>query len=154
MNYSEIFKKIRADLGGVSQAELAKTIGIASSAVSQWERGAYVPTKASLRKVIQVLALPQDYFVGCEPAPKPEKRKKNDEGPKHVILHHTPKSKNEFKFMRKLKEDYGLKCSNLKDMIVEKEKEIMELKGRMEMLNNFIGDMNKCMEEDPNADKS
>jgi hypothetical protein len=30
----------------------------------------------------------------------------------------------------------------------------MELKGRMEMLNNFIGDMNKCMEEDPNADKS
>ncbi|MGN6674593.1 MAG: helix-turn-helix domain-containing protein [Thermomicrobiales bacterium] len=52
---------------GLSQAELARTIGVADAQVSRWRRGQVVPTVRSLQRIADTFAVPRgtlDHLAG------------------------------------------------------------------------------------------
>lgn len=66
--FGERLKAVRA-LAGVSQAALAKSIGVEISTISRWERDFYVPDLASLTSLtrefqIHLPEITSDVFLG------------------------------------------------------------------------------------------
>lgn len=53
IDYPATIIRIRAELG-LSQTELAETLGVSFTSVNRWENGKYEPTKAT-KKRIEVL---------------------------------------------------------------------------------------------------
>jgi transcriptional regulator with XRE-family HTH domain len=55
---------------GISQRDLAKSLGITHAAISQWEDGATQPTQENLAKVVDLFGLTMEKFYGRIPAAK------------------------------------------------------------------------------------
>lgn len=53
---------------GLSQEELAHTLGVTRQAVSKWETGKSVPDTENIRALAAALAVSADYFLGEETA--------------------------------------------------------------------------------------
>lgn len=89
MTYAQKLKELRKKMGNISMAELARKTGFNASVISKWENNDYTPTKAKLNKLISILKLPQDYFVGCTLGEKVKKEIPQKVQPKKVVVHHT-----------------------------------------------------------------
>lgn len=62
----ERIKKLRK-IKGLTQTELAERIGVSRTAIYDWERGAYMPEGANLRKLAEILDTTVGYLVGETP---------------------------------------------------------------------------------------
>ena len=63
---NERIKKLRK-IKGLTQTELAERIGVSRTAIYDWERGAYMPEGANLRKLAEMLDTTVGYLVGETP---------------------------------------------------------------------------------------
>lgn len=63
---NERIKKLRK-IKGLTQTELAECIGVSRTAIYDWERGAYMPEGANLRKLAEALDTTVGYLVGETP---------------------------------------------------------------------------------------
>jgi DNA-binding XRE family transcriptional regulator len=61
MRVGKIIRKRRRDLD-LSQADLAKKIGVSKNNVCAWERGKYSPSGESLLKIMELLSLKLEDF--------------------------------------------------------------------------------------------
>ena len=59
--FSEILKKLR---GTMSQAELAKHLGVTQQAVGRWERQLNMPDYETLKKIASFFNVTTDYLLG------------------------------------------------------------------------------------------
>jgi transcriptional regulator with XRE-family HTH domain len=71
---SERIVRWRESRDGLTQAALAKKIGISPSAVAQWELGQTVPTTDNLAKIAKALGVSLAAFWGDPPKKKREAR--------------------------------------------------------------------------------
>lgn len=63
-------------IAGLSQEELARNLGLSTSAVRKWESGAGSPYPKTLKKIAEVTGKPISFFTGRpedDPAPEPER---------------------------------------------------------------------------------
>ena len=58
-----ILKKLREE-HGLSQAELARRIGVGQSTVGMWENGKNKPEFSNLEKLSEIFGVPTDYLIG------------------------------------------------------------------------------------------
>lgn len=49
---------------GLTQSELAKRLGVATSSVSYWETDSFEPTSDSLKKLARLFGCTTDYLLG------------------------------------------------------------------------------------------
>lgn len=63
MNFGETLKNLMTD-GGVSQQELAKSIGYSQRAVSKWVNGESEPAESAIRKCALYFGVSSDYLIG------------------------------------------------------------------------------------------
>ena len=57
---------------GLSQAGLAKLLGVSAASVSQWESGEKRPRKDNLERMSEVLGVSVDYLLGKQENPSHE----------------------------------------------------------------------------------
>jgi transcriptional regulator with XRE-family HTH domain len=137
MEFKDKIKELRVKLN-LSQVKFAEKLSFGPGTVNHYERGNSNPPKENLKEIIRVYELPQDYFIGCyfdkENRPK-KKKEKIEEGPRHVILHHTPK-----------KYDPSIEDAKIKKIIVGLEEEISKLKIRIELLSEIAEKIKKISE--------
>lgn len=62
--------KILRERENLSQAELARQMGISQTQISRWERGDVVPASDALRAVAQQFNVTADYLLGLVDSPK------------------------------------------------------------------------------------
>lgn len=58
--------RMARELAGLSQGKLGEVVGVTAAAVSQYERGAAVPTAGAIGSLAQHLAVPEKFFAGGE----------------------------------------------------------------------------------------
>jgi XRE family transcriptional regulator, regulator of sulfur utilization len=77
MNLGQSIKIIRNQLG-LSQEELSRRTGISQTSISHIENGVKSPTKRTLKKICEVLEVPEAviYIMAMEDSDVPESRKK------------------------------------------------------------------------------
>ena len=61
--YVERIKQLRQE-DGISQRELAKRVGVSSSAITYWEMGARVPNALAVIKLAEYFQVSSDYILG------------------------------------------------------------------------------------------
>lgn len=61
-------RKVRLEVLGLSQGELARVLGLDQMTVSRWERGISVPRPATLRQIAKLASLPISWFYEEEAA--------------------------------------------------------------------------------------
>ena len=66
-------KEVRLN-AGLSQKQVAKTIGVAAPTVSQWESGIANPTNKNLVKLAQLYGVSTDYLLSQETKKEPAPR--------------------------------------------------------------------------------
>lgn len=54
---------------GMSQADLARRLGVNRALISGYERGKFSPSEAQLMKLADVFGVTTDYLLGRHPAP-------------------------------------------------------------------------------------
>lgn len=65
MNIGGKVKELRKALGGISQAELAKRLGLTANAVAAWEQGVREPDEINCLRLSRLAEGPlSDYFAG------------------------------------------------------------------------------------------
>lgn len=67
VSFTETLKRLRLD-AGLTQADLAKMLGVTRNAVSQWEAGTTQPATKHLPKLATILKVPLDHLVASTPA--------------------------------------------------------------------------------------
>ncbi len=65
---SEIIKKLR-EQNNITQADLAKAIGVTTSAVSAWEKGINEPRMGAVHKIALYFNVTKSYLVNDENSP-------------------------------------------------------------------------------------
>ena len=63
--FSEMLRKLRADKG-ITQAQLAKEIGVSKSSINMYERGEREPSYSTLQKISQYFNISTDALLGNE----------------------------------------------------------------------------------------
>ncbi|MDE5602277.1 MAG: helix-turn-helix domain-containing protein [Clostridia bacterium] len=61
--YVERIKQLRVE-DGLSQAQLAKAVGISQSAIAVWELGARTPSADAIIKLAEYFGVTADYILG------------------------------------------------------------------------------------------
>ncbi|MDD2371488.1 MAG: helix-turn-helix transcriptional regulator [Firmicutes bacterium] len=65
---SDRIKKLR-EKNNITQADLAKAIGVTTSAVSAWEKGVNEPRMGAVHKIAQYFNVTKSYLVNDEDSP-------------------------------------------------------------------------------------
>jgi transcriptional regulator with XRE-family HTH domain len=71
--FGQVLRAMREE-AGLSRAALAAKAGVSDVTVSFWEKGAYVPGLASVRKLALALGVPLDAFAAGTLPPDPRYR--------------------------------------------------------------------------------